>query len=47
MTTKISLGFAAFIALFFVLDHYLLHMNTGLFLGKKMIELINFLAIWR
>ena len=47
MTTKIALGFATFIALFFVLDHYVLQLNAGLFLGKKMIELINFLAIWR
>ena len=47
MTIKIFLGFAALIALFFVLDHYVLQMNAGLFLGKKMIELINYLAIWR
>jgi uncharacterized membrane protein SpoIIM required for sporulation len=34
MTTKISLSFAALIVVFCLLDHYVLHMNAGLFLGK-------------
>ena len=47
MTTKLSLIIVALIAAFFVLDHYVLHLNAFVFLAKKMIELMNYIAIWR
>ncbi|MBT8411949.1 MAG: hypothetical protein KJP02_09150 [Octadecabacter sp.] len=47
MTTRLALVLALLIAAFFVLDHFALHWNAGLFLGKKMLELINYLAFWR
>ena len=47
MTTKLSLIIVALIAGFFVLDHYVLHLNAFVFLAKKMIELMNYIAIWR
>jgi hypothetical protein len=47
MSTKIALSLALLIAGFFVLDHFVLQMNAGVFLGKKLIELVNYLAIWR
>ena len=47
MTTRLAIILILLIAAFFVLDHYVLHMNAAVFLGKKVIELINYLAIWR
>lgn len=47
MTTKIALSLALLIVGFFVLDHFVLQMNTGVFLGKRMIGLINQMAVWR
>mgnify|MGYP000153253885 CR=1 FL=1 len=47
MTTKLGLVIVALIAGFFLLDHYVLHLNAGIFMGKKMLELINYLAFWR
>lgn len=47
MTTQIAFGLMALIFAFFVLDAYVLHLDAGVFIGKKFIELINYLAIWR
>jgi len=47
MTTRLSLILALLIVGFFVLDHYVLHLDAGVFLAKKGIELINYIAIWR
>ncbi|MBU2993474.1 hypothetical protein Q4555_00210 [Octadecabacter sp. 1_MG-2023] len=47
MTTKLSIILILLIVGFFVLDHYVLHLDAGVFLAKKGIELINYLAIWR
>ncbi len=47
MTTKLAFIMMLLIAAFFVLDHYVLHLNAAVFLGKKMIVLMNYLAIWR
>lgn len=47
MTTKLTLILALLIAGFFALDHYVLHLNAAVFLAKKGIELINYIAIWR
>lgn len=47
MTTKIAIYLALAIAAFFALDHYVLHLNAGVFLAKRGLELINYLAIWR
>lgn len=47
MTTKIALALAALIAAFFALDIYVLHLDAGMFLGKKLLELITYLAFWR
>ena len=47
MTGKITIFLALLIAIFFVLDHYVLHLNAAVFLGKRMIRMIEYLAIWR
>lgn len=47
MTTRIAILLALLIAAFFVLDHFVLHWNAGLFLGKKTLDLINHIAFWR
>jgi len=47
MTTRLAFIIAALIIGFFALDHYVLHLNAGLFLGKKGLELIEYMAFWR
>ncbi len=47
MTTRIAIILFLLIAGFFALDHYVLHLNAGVFLAKKMIDLMNYIAIWR
>ena len=47
MTTPLALWIFLFVAAFFVLDHYVLQMDAVVFLGKRGIDLINYLAIWR
>jgi len=32
---------------FFVLDHYVFHMDAAVFIGKKGIQLLNYVAFWR
>lgn len=47
MTTRLAVILFLFIAAFFVLDHYVLHLNAGVFLIKKMVQLISYIAFWR
>lgn len=47
MTTKLTIILALLIAGFFALDHYVLHLNAFVFLAKKLIDLMNYMAIWR
>jgi len=47
MTTRLAFILALLIAAFFVLDHFVLHWNAGVFLGKEMLDLINYIAFWR
>lgn len=47
MTTPLAFILMALIVGFFMLDHYVLDLNAALFLGKKFLALINYLAIWR
>ncbi|AKS46240.1 hypothetical protein SAMN05444287_1349 [Octadecabacter temperatus] len=47
MTTRLAFILFLLIAAFFVLDHYVLHLNAGVFLGRKIIELMSWIAIWR
>jgi len=46
MTNKIALGLGFVVIAFLAVD-YALGFGFGLFLAKKMVELINALAIWR
>ena len=47
MTIRLAIIIALLIAGFFVSDHYVLGLNAFVFLAKKMIELMNYVAIWR
>jgi len=47
MTTRIAIILFLCIVAFFVLDHYVLHLNAGVFLGKKIVNLMSWMAIWR
>jgi len=47
MTNQIAIGLALLIVGFFVLDAYVLHLDAGVFLARKGLDLIEYLAIWR
>ena len=47
MTNRIALALALLIAMFFVADHFWLRLDAGLFLARKFIEFVDFLAFWR
>jgi len=47
MTTPLAFWIFLIIAAFFVLDHYVWQTDALVFLGKRGIDLINYLAIWR
>lgn len=47
MTTRLALILAFLIIGFFVLDAYVLHRDAGVFLAKKGLELITYIAFWR
>lgn len=47
MTNGIAIGLVIVIAGFFALDHFHLHLDAGVFLLRKMIALIQFMAFWR
>ncbi len=47
MTNRIAVVLAALIVAFFVTDYFWLGLDAPVFLGRKFIELIDFLAFWR
>ena len=47
MTTRLALILAGLIAGFFALDAYVLHWGAGVFLLKRLLDLISYIAIWR
>ncbi len=47
MTNKIALGLAMIIIGLFLLDHYVLHWDLPVFLGKQLARIIEWVAFWR
>ncbi|MCB5198279.1 hypothetical protein LGQ03_03405 [Loktanella sp. TSTF-M6] len=47
MTNAVAIGILIAIAAFFALDHYVLHWEAPLFLARKFVELLQWLAFWR
>ena len=47
MTNGLALFLIAAVAGFFVLDHTVLHLDAGLVLARKGLDLIGWLAFWR
>jgi hypothetical protein len=47
MTNGIAFTLFLIIAGFFVLDHFVLHWDAAVFIGRKGVELIEVLAFWR
>lgn len=46
MTNQIALGIVLFLIIAFVLD-YALGLGVGLFLARRLLDLINLVAVWR
>lgn len=46
MTNGIAIGLFVAIVGFFVLDHYVLHWDALVMVGRKGVELIQLLAFW-
>jgi len=47
MTNRIAFWLFVLILGFFLLDHFVLGLDADVFLARKLIELLNYLAIWR
>ena len=47
MTNRLAVILLALIVGFFVLDHYVLGLDALIFLSRKFMDLIEYLAIWR
>ncbi len=47
MTNTLAIWIVAFIAGFFLLDHFVLHLGAPLFLARKGMDLLEYLAFWR
>lgn len=47
MTNALAIWIVALLAGFFLLDHFVLHLGAPLFLARKGVDLIEYLAFWR
>ncbi|EPX86314.1 hypothetical protein ruthe_01128 [Rubellimicrobium thermophilum DSM 16684] len=47
MTNRLAIAILIVLALFFALDHWLLHWGAPLFLARQGLRLIEWLAFWR
>ncbi|WP_347313260.1 hypothetical protein [Defluviimonas sp. SAOS-178_SWC] len=47
MTNRIALTLVVLIAAFFLADHVWLSLGAPVFLGRKFVDFIEFLAFWR
>ncbi|KQI68621.1 glyceraldehyde-3-phosphate dehydrogenase [Loktanella sp. 3ANDIMAR09] len=47
MTNAVAVGILIAIAAFFALDHFVLQWDAPLFVARKFVELLQWLAFWR
>ena len=47
MTNRIAIALVLLVAAFFLADHFLLHLDAGLFLARQFLLLVEYLAFWR
>jgi hypothetical protein len=47
MTNRIAFTLAALILAFFVADHFWFQLGAPLFLARKLLDLVEYLAFWR
>ncbi len=47
MTNRIALTLVVLIAGFFLADHFWLHLDAPVFLGRKFVDFVEYLAFWR
>ncbi len=47
MTNRIALTLVLLIVLFFLADRFWLHLDAPVFLGRRFVDFIEFLAFWR
>ena len=47
MTNALAIGLVIFIAAFFALDHFFLHLGAPLFLARQFYDLLQWVAFWR
>jgi hypothetical protein len=47
MTNKLALFFAVIIIAIFVADHYYFHWDLHISLGKRLVQLSEYIAFWR
>lgn len=47
VTTKLAFILLGLILAFFVLDYFVLHLDAPVFLARKLVALVEWLAFWR
>ncbi|MEO9864224.1 MAG: hypothetical protein ABJO29_14215 [Yoonia sp.] len=47
MTNQIAIGLAIFIVGFFLLDHFVFHMDAMTVVLRKIVGAVKFMAFWR
>ena len=47
MTNRLAVWLFVLIALFFVLDHFVLHLGAPVWLMRQMTHVIRWIAFWR
>ncbi len=47
MTNRISIVLGLMIAALFLADHFWLHWDLPVFLGRKVSDLLDYIAFWR
>ena len=47
MNNKVALALAIFIAGAFAADYFYFQINLPVFLGKKLVDLMEWIAVWR
>ena len=47
MTNRIAIALFLMIVVFFIVDHFWLHLDAPFFIARKFTDLVEYLAFWR
>ncbi len=47
MTNRLAIALALLILCFFIVDYFVYDLTNSVFLGRKFVELVDYVAFWR